>query len=100
IPPRESCAVQAKVELSSADTVYFHPDLDAELEQSIRLSPSLLHIEDYTTYLEICNRHEYTQTLPINTRLGRVTHVPHHVLSFELSDAVNNFSSPFYPPVI
>ncbi|CAF4388613.1 unnamed protein product [Rotaria sp. Silwood2] len=100
IPPRESCAVQAKVELSSADTVYFHPDLDAELEQSIRLSPSLLHIEDYTTYLEIYNPHEYTQTLPINTHLGRVTHVPHHVLSFELSDAVNNFSSPFYPPVI
>ncbi|CAF4355389.1 unnamed protein product, partial [Rotaria sp. Silwood2] len=93
IPPRESCTVQAKVELSSADTVYFHPDTDAQHEQSILLSPSLLRIENYTTYLEIYNPHDYITTLPMNTRLGRITHVPYQVISFQLPDAVNYLSS-------
>ncbi|CAM4983361.1 unnamed protein product [Rotaria socialis] len=73
IPPCQSCTVQAKVELSSADTVYFHPDIDDQLEQSIILSPSLLHIQNYTTYLEIYNPNDYTKTVPTNTRLGRKT---------------------------
>ncbi|CAF4936471.1 unnamed protein product, partial [Rotaria socialis] len=93
IPPCQSCTVQAKVELPSADTVYFHPDIDDQLEQSIILSPSLLHIQHYTTYLEIYNPNDYTKTVPTNTRLGRVTHVPHQTDSFPLPDAVNSLSS-------
>ncbi|CAF5103550.1 unnamed protein product, partial [Rotaria sp. Silwood1] len=43
IPPRESCAVQAKVELSSVNTVYFSPADTTLLERSVIMSPALLH---------------------------------------------------------
>ncbi|CAF4713565.1 unnamed protein product, partial [Rotaria magnacalcarata] len=33
------------------------------------MSPSLLHINNYTTYLEVYNPHDYTYTLPMNTLL-------------------------------
>ena len=46
IPPRESCAIQAKVELSSADTVYFSPVDIAEPAKSIVMSPSLLQVNN------------------------------------------------------
>ncbi|CAF4682234.1 unnamed protein product, partial [Rotaria sp. Silwood2] len=42
VPPRESYTVQAKVELSSADTVYFSPVDPIQSEKSIVMSPSLL----------------------------------------------------------
>ncbi|CAF4645831.1 unnamed protein product, partial [Rotaria sp. Silwood2] len=69
IPPRESYTVQAKVEVSSADTVYFSPVDPIQSEKSIVMSPSLLHIHNYTTYLEVYNPHDYTYTLPMNTLL-------------------------------
>ncbi|CAF4387381.1 unnamed protein product, partial [Rotaria sordida] len=43
IPPRESCTVQAKVELSSANTVYFSPADTISLERSVIMLPALLH---------------------------------------------------------
>ncbi|CAF4710410.1 unnamed protein product, partial [Rotaria magnacalcarata] len=46
IPPRESYTVQAKVELSSADTVYFSPVDVTQSDKSIVMSPSLLHIHN------------------------------------------------------
>ncbi|CAF3211969.1 unnamed protein product [Rotaria socialis] len=36
------------------------------------------------------NPNAYTKTLPTNTRLGRVMHVPHQADSFPLPDAVNS----------
>ncbi|CAF5004980.1 unnamed protein product, partial [Rotaria socialis] len=69
IPPRESYTVQAKVELSSADTVYFSPVDAIQSKKSSVMSPSLLHINNYTTYLEVYNPHDYTYTLPMNTLL-------------------------------
>ncbi|CAF4730521.1 unnamed protein product, partial [Rotaria socialis] len=63
------------------------------LKKSIILSSSLLHIQNYTTYLEIYNPNDYTKTIPTNTRLDRVTHVPHQTDSFPLPDAVNSLSS-------
>ncbi|CAF3875356.1 unnamed protein product, partial [Rotaria sp. Silwood1] len=86
IPPRESCTVQAKVELSSADTVYFSPVDPIQSEKSIVMSPSLLHINNYTTYLEVYNPHDYTYTLPMSTLLGRVTHKPYEMHSCLLFD--------------
>ena len=74
IPPRESCTVQAKIELSSAATVYFSPIDAILLNKPIIMSPSLLRVKSYTTYLKICNSHDYTCTLPMNTILGRATH--------------------------
>ncbi|CAF1418122.1 unnamed protein product [Rotaria magnacalcarata] len=71
IPPRKSYTVQAKVELSSADTVYFSPIDVTQSKKSIVMSPSLLHINNYTTYLEVYNPHDYTCTLPMNTLLCR-----------------------------
>ncbi|CAF4637904.1 unnamed protein product, partial [Rotaria sp. Silwood2] len=92
IPPRESCTVQAKIELSSADAVYFSP-LDAlQLDQPIIMSPSLLHVKNYTTHLEIYNSHDYTCTLPMNTILGRATHTPSSIDSFILFDPANHSS--------
>ncbi|CAF1317570.1 unnamed protein product [Rotaria sordida] len=93
IPPRESYTVQAKVELSSADTVYFSPIDVIQSENSIIMSPALLHINNYTTYLEVYNPHDYTYTLPTNTLLGRVTHTPYHVPSFLLFDPSSRPSS-------
>ncbi|CAF1361752.1 unnamed protein product [Rotaria sordida] len=87
IPPREAATVQAKIELSSADTVYFHSDLTTQVEKSILLSPSLLNIKNYTTYLEIYNPDDYTRHLPMNTFLGRITHAPHHIQSFPLFES-------------
>jgi hypothetical protein len=74
IPPREACVVQAKLELSSADTVYFYPDFNIQHDKSIVMSPSLLNVKNYKTYLKIFNPTEHTQTLPVNSLLGRVTH--------------------------
>ena len=92
IPPHESCTVQAKVELSSADTVYFNPDASIELEKSVLISPSLLHIGNYTTYLEMYNPNDYTTTLLMNTLLGQVTHTPYQVQSFTVFDAPGDLS--------
>ena len=92
IPPHESCTVQAKVELSSADTVYFNPDASIELEKSVLISPSLLHIDNYTTYLEMYNPNDYTTTLLMNTLLGQVTHTPYQVQSFTVFDAPGDLS--------
>ncbi|CAF3854072.1 unnamed protein product [Rotaria sp. Silwood1] len=86
IPPRESYSVQAKVELSSADTVYFSPVDSIQSEKSIVISPSLLHINNYTTYLEVYNPHDYSYTLPMNTLLARVTHTPYEMHSCLLFD--------------
>ncbi|CAF4244309.1 unnamed protein product, partial [Rotaria magnacalcarata] len=96
IPPRESYTIQAKVELSSADTVYFSPVDIAQSGKSIVMSPSLLHIHNYTTYLEVYNPHDYICTLPMNTLLGRVTHTPYHVHSCLLFDAPRRSSSLSY----
>ncbi|CAF3050663.1 unnamed protein product [Rotaria sp. Silwood2] len=96
IPPRESCAVQAKVELSSANTVYFSPADTALLERSVIMSPALLHVNNYTTYLEIYNPHDTTCTLPMNTRLGQITHTPHKLQScvvFDPSRCSSSWSS-------
>ncbi|CAF3924636.1 unnamed protein product [Rotaria sp. Silwood1] len=96
IPSRESYTVQAKVELSSADTVYFSPVDVIQSEKSIVMSPSLLHINNYTTYLEVYNPHDYTYTLPTNTLLGRVTHTPyqaHSCLLFDPSSTSSSLSS-------
>ncbi|CAF4751539.1 unnamed protein product, partial [Rotaria sp. Silwood2] len=96
IPPREAYTVQAKVELSSADTVYFSPVDVTQSDKPIVMSPSLLHIDNYTTYLEVYNPHDYTYTLPMNTLLGRVTHTPyqmHSCLSFDISRASSSLSS-------
>lgn len=82
IPPREACTVQATSELSSADTVYFQPDLVTQQNKSVLISPSLLHIQNYTTYIKIYNPTECTQTLSRNTLLGRISHTPAHVESF------------------
>ncbi|CAF4268843.1 unnamed protein product, partial [Rotaria sordida] len=81
IPPRQSCTVQAKVELSSANTVYFSPADTTSLERSVIMSPALFHVNNYTTYLEIYNPHDTTCTLPMNTRLGHITHTPHKLQS-------------------
>ncbi|CAF5225410.1 unnamed protein product, partial [Rotaria magnacalcarata] len=86
ILPRESYTVQAKVELSSADTVYFSPVDVTQSEKSTVMSPSLLHAHNYTAYLEVYNPHDYTCTLPMNTLLGRVTHTPYRVHSCLLFD--------------
>ena len=91
-PPHESCTVQAKVELSSADTVYFNPDASIELEKAVLISPSLLHIDNYTTYLEMYNLNDYTTTLLMNTLLGQVTHTPYQVQSFTVFDAPGDLS--------
>ncbi|CAF5174031.1 unnamed protein product, partial [Rotaria magnacalcarata] len=93
IPPRESYTVQAKVELSSADTVYFSPVDAIQSKKSIVMSPSLLHISNYTTYLEVYNPHDYTYTLPMNTLLGRITHTPYQMHSCLLSDTSREYSS-------
>ena len=93
IPPRETYAVQAKVELSSADTVSFSSVGVATPEKSLIMSPSLLHINNYTTYLEVYNPHEYTYTLPMNTLLGRITHTPYPVHSCVLFDPSRGISS-------
>jgi transposase InsO family protein len=82
IPPREACTVQAKVELSSADTVYFHPDHNTQHDKSIVISPSLLHVHNYATYLKIYNPTPFSQTLPTNTLLGRISHTPSRIDSF------------------
>ncbi|CAF4624019.1 unnamed protein product, partial [Rotaria socialis] len=101
IPPRESYTVQAKVELSSADTVYFSPIDATQSNKSILMSPSLLHINNYTTYLEIYNPHNYTCTLPMNTLLGHVTHTPYHVHSCLLFDTPSRSSTLSYQhPII
>ena len=92
IPPHESCTVQAKVELSSADTVHFHPDDSIQLEKSVLISPSLLHIDNYTTYLEMHNPNDYIITLFINTLLGQVTHTPSQVQSFTVFDSPGDLS--------
>ncbi|CAF2933614.1 unnamed protein product [Rotaria sp. Silwood2] len=52
IPTREAYTVQAKVELSSADTVYFSLVDVTQSDKPNVMSPSLLHIDNYTTYLE------------------------------------------------
>ncbi|CAF3309107.1 unnamed protein product [Rotaria socialis] len=96
IPPRESYTVQAKVELSSADTVYFSPVDVTQSDKSIIMSPSLLHINNYTTYLEVYNPHDYACTLPMNTVLGRVTHTLYHVHSCLLFDTPRRSSSLSY----
>ncbi|CAF4835966.1 unnamed protein product [Rotaria sp. Silwood2] len=57
------------------------------------MSPSLLHINNYTTYLEVYNPHDYTYTLPMNTILGRVTHTPYQVHSCLLFDSSSRSSS-------
>ncbi|CAM4767830.1 unnamed protein product [Rotaria magnacalcarata] len=101
IAPRESYTVQAKVELSSADTVYFSPVDVTQSDKSIVMSPSLLHIHNYTTYLEVYNPHDYTCTLPMNTLLGRVTHTPYHVHSCLFFDTPPRSSSLSYQhPII
>ena len=71
IPLQESCTVQAKVELSSADTVYFTPDKSIQLDKSVLISPSLLYIDNYTTHLKIYNPNDYTTTLPMNRHVSR-----------------------------
>ncbi|CAF4694555.1 unnamed protein product, partial [Rotaria sp. Silwood2] len=86
LPPRESCTVQAKIELSPANTVYFYPNDASQLEKPIIISPSLLYVNNYTIYFEIHNPHDYTYALPMNTVLGHVTHTPHQVRSFLLFD--------------
>ncbi|CAF1472839.1 unnamed protein product, partial [Rotaria sordida] len=86
IPPRESCTVQAKVQLSSANTVYFSPADTISLERSVIMLPALLHVNNYTTYLEIYNPHDTTCTLPMNTRLGHITHTPHKLQSCVIYD--------------
>ncbi len=82
IPPREACTVQAKSELSSADTVYFQPDLNTQQDKSVVISPSLLQVQNYATYIKIYNPTQYNQTLPRNTLLGRISHTPANVESF------------------
>ncbi|CAF3196869.1 unnamed protein product [Rotaria socialis] len=57
------------------------------------MSPSLLHINNYTTYLEVYNPHDYTYTLPMNTLLGRITHIPYQMHSCLLSDTSREYSS-------
>ncbi|CAF3104286.1 unnamed protein product [Rotaria sp. Silwood2] len=94
IPPRESCTIQAKVELSSADTVYFHPTVTSFLMKPVIISPSLLHVHNYSTYLEVYNPHDHTYTLPMNTVLGHVTHTPPKVHSFLLFDPPRYSSLP------
>ncbi|CAF1646976.1 unnamed protein product, partial [Didymodactylos carnosus] len=81
IPSRESCIVQAKLELSSADTVYIHPDFDIQQDKSILMSSALLHIHNYTTFLTIYNSSDYTRTLYMNSLLGHVTHTPSNIES-------------------
>lgn len=98
IPPRESCTIQAKVELSSADTVYFQPAEPTQLAKPILLSPSLLHINNYTTHLNLYNPLDTTQTLYMNTLLGHVTHTPHNVPSFQLFDTPKCLRSNNYQP--
>ncbi|CAF4464511.1 unnamed protein product, partial [Rotaria sp. Silwood2] len=93
IPPRESCTVQAKLELSFADTVYFHPDLITQVEKSVLISPSLSNIKNYTEYFKIYNPNDYTRYFPMNTLLGQVTHAPHQVHSFPLFDPSRCFPS-------
>ena len=93
IPPREACTVQAKVELSSADTVYFQPDLTTQHDKSIVISPSLLHVCNYSTYLKIYNPTQCTQTLSRNTLLGRISHTPSHAESFNALASDQMFSS-------
>ncbi|CAM4842086.1 unnamed protein product [Rotaria magnacalcarata] len=97
IPPRESCIVQAKIELSSADAIYFSPIDATQLDKPIITPPSLLHVNNYTTYLEIYNLHEYTCTLPMNTILGSATHIPYSVDSFILFGPSNCSSSTSVP---
>ncbi|CAF2031757.1 unnamed protein product [Rotaria magnacalcarata] len=97
IPPRESCIVQPKIELSSADAIYFSPIDATQLDKPIITPPSLLHVNNYTTYLEIYNLHEYTCTLPMNTILGSATHIPYSVDSFILFGPSNCSSSTSVP---
>jgi hypothetical protein len=79
--------VPAKLQLSSADTVYFQPDVKFQQEKSIVISPSLLNVHDYATYLQIYNPTERTRTLFMNSLIGHVTHTPSHIESFYALDS-------------
>ncbi len=101
IPPREAYTVKAKLELSSADTVYFHRDTNTQQDKSIVISPSLLHVQNYATYLKIYNPTQYTQTLSMNTLLGHVSHTPSHIESFDaLASSCSSSSLQANPYVI
>lgn len=99
--PRESSIVQAKTELSSADTVYFSPMDASQLKHPVLISPSLLQVKNYTTYLEVYNPHDYPCTLPMNTILGRITHTPYSVNSFLLFNPHDHSTSslPTFPQI-
>ncbi|CAF1629495.1 unnamed protein product, partial [Didymodactylos carnosus] len=79
IPPREAYTVPAKVEISAADTGYFHPDVDLQTDKSIVVSTALLRIRHI--FVKIYNQSEYTQTLYMNTLLGHITHTPSNTAS-------------------
>jgi len=93
IPPRESCTVQAKVELSSAKTVYFSPADATSFEKDIVILPGLLHVNNYITYLEIYNPQDIACTLPMNTCLGQITHTPYKVQSCVVFDPTRSLST-------
>ncbi|CAF1296370.1 unnamed protein product [Didymodactylos carnosus] len=82
IPPRESIVVQAKLDLSSAQFAYFHPDIDLQQSKCIPMASALLKIDKYSTFLEIYNPSEFSRTLYKNAMLGHVTYTPPSVASF------------------
>ena len=50
IPARETCAVLAHLQLSSADTVDFYPDSVLQTDKSIIIPNALLKVHNYRTY--------------------------------------------------
>jgi hypothetical protein len=82
IPSRHEVIVQAKVPLSSAQSVRFQPAMSLQLEKSLALSASLLSINNYTTFLKIYNPGDCACTLHINTILGCISHQSPNTPSF------------------
>ncbi|CAF1157422.1 unnamed protein product [Didymodactylos carnosus] len=93
IPPREASVVEAKTDVSSAHTVYFHPDADFLECKSVLMVNVILKVQNYKTFIKIYNNSDRTRTLYKNAIAGRITHTPGDVEAFPVQQQTSSLNT-------